>query len=275
MPEQQYVQNIGLKGKQKSHIHHQYLSPKRITSPKIIISIRVKTMLISIRSEIMDQKKCNQEKCNIPEEEVIAFKELIKLQKQRIITIKAADKAAVIVILDFKDYMKSCYDHLLSSVPNNNDQEGTNPEMYYKLVNEFALEHAKTRILDTLNEALENQIITKQDFNAMNPEDKQPSKFYCNFKVHKETKHNEIPPVRPIVSGSGSITENISLLVEHRIKYASTKHALYLQDTPHFLRVIEKVNKGPQLPPNAILVTSDAIGAYHKIPQEDGIKCLE
>ena len=69
-------------------------------------------MLISIRSEIMDQKNCNQEKCNIPEEEVIAFKELIKLQKQRIITIKAADKGAIIVILDFKDYMKSCYDHL-------------------------------------------------------------------------------------------------------------------------------------------------------------------
>ena len=73
----------------------------------------LKTMPNSIRSEIMDPKNCNQEKCNIPQEEVLALKELIKLQKQRIITIKSADKGAVIVIFDFKDYMKSCYDHLL------------------------------------------------------------------------------------------------------------------------------------------------------------------
>ena len=77
------------------------------------------------------------------------------------------------------------------------------------------------------------------------------------------------------MSGSGSIMENISLLVQHHIKDTSTKHDSYLQDTTHFLRVIEKVNKGPQLPPNAMLVTADVIGAYHNIPQEDEIKCLK
>ena len=47
----------------------------------------------------------------------------------------------------------------------------------------------------------------------MDPEDKNPSKFYCNFKVHKNHKHKETPPPRPIISGSGSITENIGLYV--------------------------------------------------------------
>ena len=50
--------------------------------------------------------------------------------------------------------------------------------MYYKPVNEFALEEAKTKILDTLNDALEKEIITKQEFNAITPEDKNPSTFY-------------------------------------------------------------------------------------------------
>ena len=69
----------------------------------------------------------------------------------------------------------------------------------------------KNKIQATLKEALEETIITKDEFNAVNPEEKNPSKFYCNFKVHKETEHNTVPPVRAIISGSRSITENISL----------------------------------------------------------------
>ena len=58
--------------------------------------------------------------------------------------------------------------------------------------------------------------------------------YEANYKVHKQTKHNEIPPVRAIVSGSGSITENISIFLEYHIKEMSMKHQSYLQDTPFF-----------------------------------------
>ena len=54
----------------------------------------------------------------------------------------------------------------------------------------------------------------------------------------------------------------------------STKHQSYIQDTPHFLRLIDKVNKGPKLPPNTLLLTSDITSAYHNIPQDDGSQCL-
>ena len=117
-------------------------------------------------------------------------------------------------------------------------------------------------------------IISKAEYCEMSPKNKDPSVFYCNFKVHKETKHNNVPPVRPIISGSGSITENISLYVEHHIKEASVKHPSYLQDTPHFLRVVNKINSGPKLPDKSCLVTADITGAYANIPQEDGSKCL-
>ena len=108
----------------------------------------------------------------------------------------------------------------------------------------------------------------------MNLEDKNPAKFYCNFKVHKKNSHDNIPPVRTIISGSGAITENISLYVDHHIKDPATKHKSYLQDTPHFLRVIDKINQGPKLPTNTVLVTSDVIGAYLNIQHEDGINCV-
>ena len=108
----------------------------------------------------------------------------------------------------------------------------------------------------------------------MDPDDKKPSKFYCNFKVNQEHTPNETPPPRPIISASGSITENIGLYVEHHIKELATKHKSFLQDTPHLLRIIHTINKGPKLPSNVMIVTSDVIGLYQNIPQDDGSDCL-
>ena len=82
--------------------------------------------------------------------------------------------------------------------------------------------------------------------------------------------HDQIPPVKPIISGAGSITESIGVYVEHHINKISTTHPSYIQDTPHFLRIVNKINCGPKLSKNAMVVTSDIIGAYTNIPQDDG-----
>ena len=108
----------------------------------------------------------------------------------------------------------------------------------------------------------------------MNPEEQRPAKFYRNLKIHKAHKPMEAPPPRPIISGSGSLTENLGIYVESFVKEISNKHKSYLQDTPHFLRIIEKLNQGQKLPANAMIVTSDLIGAYQNIPQEDGLSSL-
>ena len=65
----------------------------------------------------------------------------------------------------------------------------------------------------------------------MNPKDKYPSRFYCNCKLHKKHEHGQTPPERPIISGSGSLTEGIRMCVNHHIKETGTKHPTYLQDT--------------------------------------------
>ena len=101
------------------------------------------------------------------------------------------------------------------------------------------------------------------------------AKFYANFKIHKPHIEKSAPPIRPIVSGSGSITENLGVYVDHHIKNIAKKHASYIQDTPDFLRKINKINQGPKLPDNEILFTMDITGAYTNIPQEDGTACLE
>ena len=117
----------------------------------------------------------------MPQEEKAALKELIRLQKDKIITIKAAYKGAGIVLVNYKDYMKTCYNHLLYKVENQTGE----PQMYYKAVNEFALEDAKEKILESPKEALDDGIINQSDYKAMNPEDRNAAKFDCNYKVHK------------------------------------------------------------------------------------------
>ena len=48
--------------------------------------------------------------------------------------------------------------------------------------------------------------------------EKGPGKFYELFKAHKDHVFPELPPERPIVSGCGSITENISKFLDHHAK---------------------------------------------------------
>ena len=73
--------------------------------------------------------------------------------------------------------MKACYNHLTSE-----QQPG---HSYYSPVSALEVEATKDKIDSILNEALENKLITKSEHSAMDPKDKGPGRFYCNFKVHK------------------------------------------------------------------------------------------
>ena len=78
----------------------------------------------------------NNTKCNLPVDEMTALKELIKLQRDRIIMIKPCDKGAGILILDFDTYMQACYEHLLETHTNTHGEE----VKYYEQVDDFALQ---------------------------------------------------------------------------------------------------------------------------------------
>ena len=77
--------------------------------------------------------------------------------------------------MNFEDYIKSCYEHLPSL------QSEDTP--YYIQVNDIAMEEAKMAIKNIVDDALEKQIITNEEHKAMSAEEKNPGKFYCNFKV--------------------------------------------------------------------------------------------
>ena len=189
------------------------------------------------------------------------------MQKDRKIVIRECDKGAGVIILNFQDYLKACYEHLTSElIPG---------QSYYSPVNMLEIEKTKTKINKLLEEGLNSELISKTEFDQMRPDEKGPGRFYCNFKVHKPHVFKTAPPVRPITSQSGSICEKIGTFVEHHIKHIGTTHESYLQDTPDFLRTIQEINRVHTLGPNTMLVSMDAIGLYTNIPHEEGLEEME
>ena len=227
----------------------------------------LKAFLNGVKSEMQDPLNKNKCHTNLPPEEIEALKKLIQLQKERIITIRPCDKGAGIIILDFEEYMRSCTEHLTSTQL----QPDGSKSPYYMKVNEDIIEGTKKNIKDVLEEAFNKEIITKEEMEAMDPTEKKPAKFYQMFKVHKKHEVNKAPPERPVISGSGSYTENISLYVEHHLKEHANKHPSYLQDSPDFLREIEKLNEMEIIEDGDILVSIDVSGLYTNIPQWEGL----
>ena len=90
----------------------------------------------------MDHRNRNNVNCNLPPGEIQAMKELIRLQKEKIIVIKPCDKWAGMIILDYPVYMTACYQHLTSEKIMGNGES----KQYYLKVDEIELDRTKSKI---------------------------------------------------------------------------------------------------------------------------------
>ena len=55
---------------------------------------------------MVDPKNRNKVKVNLPDDELNALKELVRLQQEKKIIIKQCDKGAGIIVLNYEDYIK-------------------------------------------------------------------------------------------------------------------------------------------------------------------------
>ena len=134
------------------------------------------------------------------------------------------DKGGGLIILNTDEYLRSCHAHLSSVRTNEDGSESP----YHRRVEADILDEAKTEILSVLKDGKDQGIISDVEFQVMDPTDKGPARFYETFKVHKSYEPGRAPPERPIISGSGSFTKNLSAYVQHHIKDLSNKHAYQL-----------------------------------------------
>ena len=86
---------------------------------------------------------------------------------------------------------------------------------FYEPSSEKELKEQTKRIEEIIEVGHTNDFISDQDLKAMKPSGKS-GRLYGNPKCHKGIKEGRvIPPCRPIISGSGSITEKISKFVDY------------------------------------------------------------
>ena len=124
-----------------------------------------------------------------------ALLELTKLQIDRNIVIKRCDKGAGIILLDFEEYMNACYVHFNSKLTM---EDGSTKEFYTKMGND-SVEKASRILKCTLEEAFDNQIISKGEYKALNPDGKKTAKFNCTFKMHKPHVPMKAPAEGPLL----------------------------------------------------------------------------
>lgn len=191
---------------------------------------------------------------HIPSEQYPINMEAIQsLKHNNNITIKKADKGGGICILDKKSYINQIMHEHLSN-KDIYEPIDFNPTVHIR--------HDICTFIKFINARHHIDSITQNYITPPSP--CRTPIFYGLPKIHKKNH-----PLRPIVSGFDSPTDNLARYITHFIQPLATKTPAYIQDTKHFLRIINDLEALPQ---NAILVSADVTSLYTNIPHDEGIE---
>lgn len=120
------------------------------------------------------------------------------LQNNKELIIKSADKGGNLVVMDRSNYEQMCL-HVLQN------------REWYKPISQTVIEAYYREYKNIITKAFANNLIDKPTLNFLNTQEPRVPTFYALHKVHKSLTN---PPGRPIISGSGCLTENASSLID-------------------------------------------------------------
>ena len=243
--------------------------------PKVQPSTYVRNFLENIKDDIL-YSSLNKVHKNLSQEQEKAIVILKQEQKNRNICIKPNDKNGGCSVMNTSDYIKQCEAMLYATYK---DAAGEEQTYYRTNVPKEVLTHHWSNIKDAVEEGRRAGYVSDGDAALMVTNEPKPGRFYGLVKNHIDKESwpagSNIPPLRPVVSGSGSNTENISLFVDEFAKKEVPKLESYIEDSRDLLQLIEEVNElGPQ-PHGAIPVTMDISGMYTNIPWDQGILAFQ
>ena len=176
------------------------------------------------------------------------------LQNNHHIVIKPADKGGKIVLWPSEAYTLEAYRQLYDV-------------KYYKQIEFDYTSEAAAQVETFLTHLSNKRLIDPDIYNFLSPTSPVRTPIlYLLPKIHKPTKPT---PGRPIISGCGSPTENLSKYLDHYLKPIVKMIPSYIQDTTHFLQKIMKHRQS--IKRNSFLVTMDVCSLYTNIPHDEGI----
>lgn len=175
--------------------------------------------------------------------------------------------------MDRSDYIEAInQEHLSATVTL---QDGSTQNVYRKIDPVMILAH-HGKIKDFIEDSVVDKIIKKELGDQLVPEHPAEGRAYGMPKTHKPLGEGKnLPPMRLVVSGCRSNTENISHFVNHHTSHIPEMMDSFIQDTPHLLRMLQDINSTTTLPADTFLVSIDVVGLYPNIPQNEGIAAFK
>ncbi len=171
------------------------------------------------------------------------------LKSKYAITIKKADKGSAVVVMDTSDYVREAERQLSDA-------------NYYVPKSENLTKHFCEKISETLHDIYAKGEIDHNVLISLAPTNKcRIAKFYFLPKIHKK-----LVVGRPIISGNGCPTEQISAFVDEHIKHYVSTFPSYVKDTTDFISKIRSLKTDKRI----ILVTMDVTSLYTNIPNQEG-----
>ena len=121
-----------------------------------------------------------------------------------------------------------------------------NDELYCRL-DEDPTDRYAEEITSIFKSMTDREVIDKETFDYLRPQNSQTSHFYILPKIHKEGV-----PARLIVSSCECHTEKISQFVDYHLPTLVTSIPSYIKDATDFLPKFKSIGK---VPPGSLLLT--------------------
>ncbi|XP_060589882.1 uncharacterized protein LOC132745064 [Ruditapes philippinarum] len=205
----------------------------------------------AVKEEILKGMK-KKEVHNISRLEEIAMKDLLE---DGTIVIRPADKGSGIVILDSDKYNEDIENELKDAST-------------YKHVSEDPTAMILKTTKKLINRMDKDRTLPKRLSQYLIPDSPRPGQIKGNPKIHKPDN-----PLRLIISGIGTVTEQVAELAEKELDEFVINTPSYIKDTSHFLNEIKDIKNLPNK--NAILFCFDVEKLYPSIPKNDGLEACK
>lgn len=181
---------------------------------------------------------------------------LVDLGKDIKVVVRPADKGGAIVLQNIVDYNYEIERQLCD-------------QTFYEKLGSDPTKRLLTKVHSRLSYHFEKGEFEKSVFEYLKVEHAVIPVIYTLPKIHKGLD----TPVkgRPIVSGIGSLTENISAYVDHFIKSAVVALPSFVRDSIDFIDKLKKF----EVKSNILLATLDVQSLYTNIPHDGGISALK
>ncbi|KAJ1192620.1 hypothetical protein NDU88_001927 [Pleurodeles waltl] len=165
---------------------------------------------------------------------------------------KPADKGSAIVMQGKDEYRKACLDRLQD-------------ERNYVVLQADPTSRLQTIVKDLVNEAADNEWITRKDQESLIASEPRMPPFYTIPKKHKERVP---PPGHLIVSGNSSMLEPLSQCTDWFLRPLVTETRSYISDTKHQPNLLKGLECDPA---KETLMCLDVEALYLSIPQDESL----